>query len=142
MDFSGAKTAIFLGRDLLVIERDDIPEIPWPGHMDLPGGGREGDESPVDCALRETREEVGLILEGDDLIWSQSYPRPHGIVWFFVAHLEVERVTEIRFGDEGKGWSLMAPEAYLAHPRVIPHFADQLRMYLGKAEAVARLRAS
>ena len=142
MEFTGAKTAIFLGPQLLVIERDNIPDIPWPGHWDLPGGGREGDESPVDCALRETMEEVGLCLGADDLIWSQSYPRPHGFVWFFVAHLAASRAEDIRFGNEGQGWTLMTPDAYLEHPRNIPHFADQLRMYLRRPDATARLAAS
>ena len=38
MTFSGAKLALFLGPDLLVILRDDRPDIPWPGRWDLPGG--------------------------------------------------------------------------------------------------------
>ena len=44
MVFSGAKLALFLGADLLVIRRDMRPDIPFPGHWDLPGGGREGEE--------------------------------------------------------------------------------------------------
>ncbi|WP_323776898.1 hypothetical protein [Leisingera sp.] len=39
-DFSGAKLTLFLGRDLLVILRDDAPDILYPGHWDLLGGGR------------------------------------------------------------------------------------------------------
>ena len=58
MSFSGAKLALFLGADLLVIKRDDRPDIPYPGYWDLPGGGREGDETPQACALRETYEET------------------------------------------------------------------------------------
>lgn len=142
MEFSGAKTAIFIGSDLLVIERDQKPDIPWPGHMDLPGGGREGDESPIDCALRETWEEVGLTLHSGDLVWARSYERPHGTIWFFVAHLPAQTVDDIRFGDEGQGWSLMAPEVYLNHPRQIPHFSDQLRDYLGHPATADRLAAS
>ncbi|KIC36114.1 NUDIX hydrolase [Leisingera sp. ANG-M7] len=129
-DFAGAKLAVFLGQDLLVIQRDDKPEIPYPGHWDLPGGGREADESPAACALRETREEVGLVLRPELLIWSKAYQRPHGRVWFFAAHLPAETVSAVRFGNEGQGWALMAPEAYCAHPLAVPHFADRLREYL------------
>lgn len=128
--FSGAKLALFLGDDLLVIQRDDRPDIPWPGHWDLPGGGREGGESPIACALRETREEVGLEIAPTDVSWSHSYLRPHGRVWFFVAHRPAALAHEVRFGDEGQGWRLMAPEAYCRHPRAVPHFATQLAQYL------------
>ncbi|MDX2484452.1 MAG: NUDIX hydrolase [Pseudodonghicola sp.] len=128
--FSGAKLALFLGPDLLVIQRDDRPDIPWPGHWDLPGGGREGIETPVDCALRETREEVDLTLSPDQITWSRSYLRPHGRVWFFVAHLPAARVADVRLGDEGQDWCLMAPRTYCRHPLAVPHFAETLALYL------------
>jgi len=129
--FSGAKLALFLGDDLLVIQRDDKPDIPWPGHWDLPGGGREGDETAIACALRETREEVGLAIAPKDVSWSHSYLRPHGRVWFFVAHMPAGLVDDVRLGDEGQGWCLMTPWTYCSHPRAVPHFAAQLAQYLG-----------
>lgn len=138
MSFSGAKLALFLGSDLLVIRRDDDPTIPWPGHWDLPGGGREDDESPIDCALRETREEVGLIVAPGEISWSNSYLRPRGVVWFFVAHLPAARVAEVRLGDEGQGWRLMAPDVYCQHPLAVPHFAEQLTYYMAQ-DGSARL---
>ncbi|MDK3017645.1 NUDIX hydrolase [Pseudodonghicola flavimaris] len=130
--FSGSKLALFLGSDLLVILRDDKPDIPWPGHWDLPGGGREGEESPLDCALRETREEIGLQLTPAEVSWSTSYLRPHGRVWFFAAHLPARRAEEVRLGDEGQEWRLMSPQSYCCHPLAVPHFAEQLALYLGQ----------
>jgi 8-oxo-dGTP diphosphatase len=135
MNFSGAKLALFLGQNLLVIRRDDTPDIPYPDHWDLPGGGREGGESPQDCALRETREEVGLILSPGDLSWSRRYLRPsRGWVWFFVAHLPAETAARIEFGSEGQGWDLMPPRDYCRHPQAVPHFARQLQIYLDARE--------
>ena len=131
-DFAGAKLAVFLGQNLLVIQRDDRPDIPYPGHWYLPGGGREAGESPAACALRETVEEVGLVLEPAALVWARPYQRPHGRVWFFAAHLPASAVELIRFGDEGQGWALMAPEVYCAHPLAVPHFAARLREYLAE----------
>ncbi|MGR3761549.1 NUDIX hydrolase [Roseobacteraceae bacterium NS-SX3] len=130
MTFSGAKLALFLGHELLVIRRDDNPGIPYPNHWDLPGGGREGDESPAACALRETQEEVGLALREADLTWARHYERPRGTVWFFAAHLPAAAAGRIRFGDEGQGWRLMDPARYCTHPLAVPHFAQQLRSYL------------
>ncbi len=129
--FSGAKLALFLGPELLVIQRDDRPDIPWPGHWDLPGGGREGDETPLACALRETREEVGLTIAPDQVSWSHSYLRPRGRVWLFAAHLPAALASAVRLGDEGQGWRLMAPQTYIDHPLAVPHFAEQLAGYLG-----------
>lgn len=128
--FAGSKLALFLGSDLLVILRDDKPDIPWPGYWDLPGGGREGEETPIDCALRETQEEVGLSLAPEDVTWGTSYLRPNGRVWFFAAHLPALRVDQVRLGDEGQEWRLMAPRDYCAHPLAVPHFAEQLSHYL------------
>ncbi|WP_366141375.1 hypothetical protein [uncultured Shimia sp.] len=38
-DFHGAKLALFVRSRLVTILRDDKPDIPWPAHWDLPGGG-------------------------------------------------------------------------------------------------------
>jgi 8-oxo-dGTP diphosphatase len=130
MVFSGAKLALFLGSELLVILRDDKPDIPYPGHWDLPGGGREGQETPQDCALRETREEVGLNLHPEQLVWARHYTRPRGVVWFFAAHLPKQAAARISFGSEGQGWRLMDAATYITHPLAVPHFAEQLRIYL------------
>lgn len=48
-DFSGAKIALLKDDQILSILRDDIPTIPFPNTWDLPGGGREGEETPFDC---------------------------------------------------------------------------------------------
>ncbi|MCA0873865.1 NUDIX hydrolase [Seohaeicola saemankumensis] len=132
--FSGAKLALFLGDDLLVIRRDDKPDIPYPGHWDLPGGGREGNESPQACALREAHEEVGLRLDPGEIVWSNSYFRPRGKVWFFAAHLPPGRSADVRFGSEGQGWRVMAPEIYCRHPLAVPHFAEQLQYYMAQPQ--------
>jgi len=38
------------------------------GHWDLPKGGIDTGETPIDAALRETREETALVLAADELI--------------------------------------------------------------------------
>jgi 8-oxo-dGTP diphosphatase len=134
MSFSGAKLALFLGQDLLVIKRDDKPDIPYPGYWDLPGGGREAGESPEDCALRETLEEVSLSIPRTGLSWSKSYQRARGTVWFFVSHQPPDLVSQVRLGSEGQCWQLMDPRDYCAHHLAVPHFAEQLQQYLDQMQ--------
>ena len=54
--------------------RDDKENIPWPNMWELPGGGREGDESPFECVAREVFEELGIHLTEDNLLGSKVYP--------------------------------------------------------------------
>ena len=60
--FGGAKIALLCDDRLLVYQRDDKPGIPWPGLWDLPGGGRENGETPLQCVQRETQEEFGVAI--------------------------------------------------------------------------------
>lgn len=130
-DWMGAKLALFLGPDLLVIQRDDVPHITWPGAWDLPGGGREAGETPLGCALRETREEVSLILDPNVVTWGNRYLNSIGRgVWFFVAHLEPNLRGDVRLGDEGQSWTTMSPESFLEHPNAVAPFKPRLCDYL------------
>lgn len=133
-EFQGAKLALFIGEALLVIQRDEKPGLPWPGYLDLPGGGREGGESPESCILRETHEEVGLLISHNQLIWKRFYPDDPVPAWFFVAHLPQGAEVGIRFGPEGQGWCLMAPEAYIASDRAVPHFRLRVQDYLNSRQ--------
>lgn len=51
------------GLELLFIRRAEHPSDPWSGHMGLPGGRVDAtDPSPLEAAIRETQEELGLDL--------------------------------------------------------------------------------
>ena len=69
-----AAVAVILAPDpdsILLIRRSERAGDPWSGHMALPGG-RQGPAEPdlVTTAIRETAEEVGLVLRSEHLIGS------------------------------------------------------------------------
>ncbi|MGD1877039.1 MAG: NUDIX hydrolase [Kiloniellaceae bacterium] len=131
--FSGAKIALVCGARLVTYKRDLKPTIPWPGLWDLPGGGREGDESPVECALRETEEEFGLVLAPARIHWRRRYPGvtvPGLSTWFLAAAISEAEVAAIRFGDEGQCWQMMECRAFRTHPQAVGHLQDRLSDYL------------
>lgn len=61
----GSAQALQLG----FIERAQDPADRWSGHLAFPGGKNEKtDRSPLETALRETQEEVGVALERWQLV--------------------------------------------------------------------------
>lgn len=132
-DFNGAKAAFFHEGRLLTCLRDDFAHIPWPGFHDLPGGGREGDEAPAACLLRELREEFGLILPPDRLEYEISLPSMQpgeAPGWFFAGRLSRCEIEAIRFGDEGQSWQMMEVASFLSHPLAIPALQQRVRLVL------------
>lgn len=132
-DFTGCKIALFCEDKLLTILRDDKENIPWPNMWELPGGGREGDETPFECAAREVFEELGIHLTEDNLLGSKVYPsmlfeRKQSV--FMVSQLSQDQFDSITFGDEGQAYKLMNIEEFLTSSQVVPQLQGRLRDYL------------
>jgi 8-oxo-dGTP diphosphatase len=53
-------------RQVLLLLRDDIPTIPYPGQWDLPGGSAEEGEQPAEAVAREMKEEMDLDIGTPD----------------------------------------------------------------------------
>jgi 8-oxo-dGTP diphosphatase len=128
-DFVGAKLALILDGRVLVYLRDDFAGLPFAGHWDLPGGGRDGAETAEACVLRELEEEFGLRLGPERLIWQRVFPSWHragGSAVFFGGRIAAEEVAAIRFGSEGQRWEMMETAAFLGHPLAVPYLRDRL----------------
>lgn len=133
MTFNGAKIALICGSQVVVYLRDDKPEIPFAGLWDLPGGGREGGESPVECALRELEEEFGILIGADRVRWVRRYPSETASAldtYFCVAEISPREVELIRFGNEGQLWRLMEAVEFLGLEAAVPHMKNRLRDYM------------
>lgn len=132
-DFTGCKIALFCGDKLLTILRDDKSNIPYPNTWELPGGGRESDETPFECVAREVYEELGIHLTEDCLLCSKVYPSmlfegKESV--FLVGKLAQEQFDKIVFGDEGQGYKLMSVEEFLGSDKVVPQLQERVRDYL------------
>ena len=104
LDVRRASVAMVFDADLqlLLVQRAAREGDPWSGHIALPGGHLEPGESDLQAAIRETHEEVELVLEPadfvgtlDDVATPGTLPsrvvRPHV---FTVEHLETGRLSE------------------------------------------------
>lgn len=94
------------------------PDVPLAGFAEFPGGKCLPRESPEDCAVRECREESGLLVTVDRLLMRREHSYPHATVdLHFVLCHPAEAASG---GDEHRGFrwvprqqlaSLKFPEA-------------------------------
>lgn len=52
---------------VLLLLRDDKPEIPFPNHWDVLGGHVEENETPAECIVREMVEELSFKINSPTL---------------------------------------------------------------------------
>ena len=132
-EFTGCKIALICDGQILTILRDDKEDIPWPNMWELPGGGREGNETPFECVAREVYEELSIQLSKADVIWFRIYPSMldgNKKSVFLVGRLTQEQFESIIFGDEGQGYKLVSFEEFLTSDRVVPQLQERVRDYM------------
>jgi ADP-ribose pyrophosphatase YjhB (NUDIX family) len=82
----GTRAVIFNKNNELLVEHHLTPETDY---YYLPGGGVWFLEKIEDCLVREVREETGLEVKAERLIWVRDFieglPDLHGIEIFFLA---------------------------------------------------------
>jgi 8-oxo-dGTP diphosphatase len=130
--FNGTKGIVFLGDKVLVYRRDHKTDNN-PGKIDLPGGGREGDESPFETFQREAREEFGIDITKEEVDFSCTIPsvqEPGKKSYFIVAKLPGSKENDIVFGDEGSEWLLMTPEEFINRPDGIERQQKRFEKYI------------
>ncbi len=132
VDFNGAKGLVFLGDKILIYRRDNKTNY-LPLHIDLPGGGREKDESPFESFKREIKEEFGIDIEKNEIEFSCAIPsvvEPNKKSYFIVARTLRFKPEDIVFGDEGTEWMLMTPEEFIKRPDGIERQQKRVEKYL------------
>jgi mutator protein MutT len=61
--------------DVWVQTRED--DGPFHGLLEFPGGGIEPGETPLEAAVREVEEEVGIVVKPDDATFMGTYQNVH-----------------------------------------------------------------
>jgi ADP-ribose pyrophosphatase len=135
--FDGAKIAILRGDQILTLLRDDRPDIPWPNHWDLPGGGREGEESPFETVARELFEELSVEIAPERVVYHReesAYSDPGTTVHFFVARWETLTDGAIRLGAEGQAWSWMSARDFVGRDDAVISLRERLGRYFAEID--------
>jgi 8-oxo-dGTP pyrophosphatase MutT (NUDIX family) len=113
--------------EVLFIERASRDGDPWSGHMAFPGGRVDAtDPGPREAAERETHEEVGLKLEGCELLGQlddmQGLPGTARqlVVSAFVYHVTDPEPLNPNYEVRESFWfpvrSLLDPGIHIEHP--------------------------
>ncbi|MGB7062677.1 MAG: NUDIX hydrolase [Candidatus Zixiibacteriota bacterium] len=101
---------------------------PYKGDWCLPAGFMEYDESPEQCAIRESKEELGVDVELDGLygVYSgKDDPRTHAVLVMYWANITG---GELKPGDDAEEIEFFAKDkipdniAFLAHRQIIKEF--------------------
>lgn len=128
--FTASKGFLICEGAVLMMLRDDVPNIPFPNMWDLIGGAREEGETPFECLSRETEEECNISISEDQVVWRREYPsihHPEKRSFMFTLEISAEQVNSIKLGDEGQKLKMMSFEEFFEKGDVIPHFKDRPR---------------
>jgi 8-oxo-dGTP diphosphatase len=132
---TGAIIIDTFGRFLLQL-RDDVIGIANPGKIGLFGGHREGDETPLECIVREIHEEIGYFIpaesfehlgtfDGADIDVAGGTLRGH---LFVARHIPVDALAI----TEGTLLIVKPPELGLLDPMLAPTTRVALKAYLNR----------
>lgn len=128
-EFLGTKGLVFVGDTVLVYRRDNNAPT-HKGELDVPGGARDGRESPWETFQRETQEEFGLVVNRENIAWARAYPNtsdPTQIAYFAAARLPETAAENIRFGNEGIEYYRMPLASFLAATDAWPAYQKRAR---------------
>ena len=91
--------------EILLLLRDNKPEIPYPNTWDLPGGQMEGSELPSECIRREMDEELpGLDLGNFRLCEIMELPQQVNYIFWTRIDAGEELLNKILCEGQRAAW--------------------------------------
>lgn len=130
-NFHGVKGLIFIEDKILVYRRDNKTKS-FPFYIDLPGGGKEEDESAFETFKRESREEFGISIEKENVTYAKKYTSAmdQSKESYFIVIKTYKTKDDVNFGDEGLEYFLLKIEEYLQLNDSIPRQKEKVEEYL------------
>ncbi len=138
VNFHGVKGLVFIG-DKIVVFRRDTKTTNFPLQVDLPGGGRENNESPFQTFRREVMEEFGISVEKEDVLSSKKYQSvldPNKEAYFIITKPLDITETDIVFGDEGLEYFLISPQDFVNLKDGVKRQQDKVADYLSSMNLI------
>lgn len=136
-EVTGAIIIDIQGR-LLLQQRDDVVGILHPGKVGLFGGHREGDETFLECVVREVHEEIGYFVPAERFEHLGSLEGPDIDVEGGVFRAELFSTRDIAVDaliiTEGSLLVIQPSELIHIASKLTPSANFAINAYLGAAE--------
>ncbi|MBM3205672.1 NUDIX domain-containing protein [Candidatus Shapirobacteria bacterium] len=101
MQKAGVKAFIIYEKKLLLILRDNKPNIPSPNKWGLPGGAIEKNESILKAIKRELKEEISIVPKKIIYLGKQTYEEGSEVFRYF-SKLTKNEFQNVKLGSEGQ----------------------------------------
>ena len=100
---NSATALITYNKKILMLLRDNKPEIPDPNCWQLIGGQLESNETPIEALIREVREESNLEIKKNEpiLIGEINFLGKKKIFLYWIK-LSKAKAREVKLGNEGQ----------------------------------------
>ena len=79
-------------KEILLVLRDDMRNIPYPNMWDIPGGYVEANETPEQCIVREIKEEMGLNINEHQLFSVTEFTDRTEYTFWIEADLDINKI--------------------------------------------------